>query len=467
MHLPNWLNPQLPLKRWPYLLCGLALFALKYNLDRLICYAAFDSTWYLWDYFNYLDLPTASSPRDPALAWTLALTALPFIIVGTLLTLRRLLDAGLPRWMVSLFFFPLINLALFGLLAIIPSSKTGVPQKAGVPQDETHRRNWLDQVMPVGEKGNAVLAVAVTAVLAIFATWFSIKIAGDYGWNLFIGIPFMQGLAAALLYGYRKPKSLRQCLSVTFISVMFLGLLILILAFEGLLCILMALPIALPLALLGAFMGYHIQRRTSNGVPAAILVFAILPLGGWIESHGHQQPQLVPVTTTIIIDRPKQEVWNQLVAFNDMHEPKEWLFRTGIAFPIRAIIEGKGVGSIRRCQFSTGDFVEPITVWNEPSLLRFSVQKMPPPLVEWSFYNDLQLPHLENYFVSEKGQFKLTTLANGQTVLEGTTWYRHRIWPRVYWRLWSDYILHAIHLRVLNHIKHEAETHQISKTKIH
>ena len=67
-----------------------------------------------------------------------------------------------------------------------------------------------------------------------------------------------------------------------------------------------------------------------------------------------------------------------------MREPKDWLFRTGIAFPIRAIIEEKGVGNIRRCQFSTGDFVEPITVWNEPRLLRLSVQKMPP-LVEWSF----------------------------------------------------------------------------------
>ena len=81
----------------------------------------------------------------------------------------------------------------------------------------------------------------------------------------------------------------------------------------------------------------------SNGVPAAILIFAFLPLGSWIESNAHQQPQLVPITTSIIIDRSKQEVWSQLVAFNDMVEPTEWIFRSGIAFPVRAVIEGKGV----------------------------------------------------------------------------------------------------------------------------
>ena len=31
------------------------------------------------------------------------------------------------------------------------------------------------------------------------------------------------------------------------------------------------------------------------------------------------------------------------------------------------------------------------------------------------------------------------------------------MWPAFYWRLWSDAIIHRIHLRVLNHIKELAE----------
>jgi hypothetical protein len=48
-------------------------------------------------------------------------------------------------------------------------------------------------------------------------------------------------------------------------------------------------------------------------------------------------------------------------------------------------------------------------------------------------------------------------LANGNTLLEGTTWYYNKIKPGLYWDLWSDYIIHKIHERVLNHIKDEAE----------
>jgi hypothetical protein len=64
---------------------------------------------------------------------------------------------------------------------------------------------------------------------------------------------------------------------------------------------------------------------------------------------------------------------------------------------------------------------------------------------------------LHGFLVSEGGQFLLTPLANGGTHLEGTTWYRHGLWPSAYWQLWSDFIIHKIHLRVLRHIRDKAE----------
>jgi len=64
---------------------------------------------------------------------------------------------------------------------------------------------------------------------------------------------------------------------------------------------------------------------------------------------------------------------------------------------------------------------------------------------------------LNGFFSSKRGQFKLEVLESGGPRLVGTTWYCHNMWPEAYWRLWSDPILHAIHRRVLNHIKHEVE----------
>jgi len=48
-------------------------------------------------------------------------------------------------------------------------------------------------------------------------------------------------------------------------------------------------------------------------------------------------------------------------------------------------------------------------------------------------------------------------LADGHTLLEGTTRYQHGLWPAEYRRWWSDAIIHRIHLRVLTHIRALAE----------
>jgi hypothetical protein len=78
-------------------------------------------------------------------------------------------------------------------------------------------------------------------------------------------------------------------------------------------------------------------------------------------------------------------------------------------------------------------------------------------MTELSPYADLVPRHLHGYFKSQQGQFRLTRLRGDRTLLEGTTWYQHGLWPSQYWRLWSDAIVHRIHLRVLNHIRTLAE----------
>ena len=84
---------------------------------------------------------------------------------------------------------------------------------------------------------------------------------------------------------------------------------------------------------------------------------------------------------------------------------------------------------------------------------------------EWTFYSDIHPPHLEGYLVSRRGQFLLTRLPDGRTQLEGTTWYEHGLWPSEYWRVWSDKIIHAIHLRVLKHVKQLAEADEAGPKK--
>jgi hypothetical protein len=181
------------------------------------------------------------------------------------------------------------------------------------------------------------------------------------------------------------------------------------------------------------------------------------------EDSRENKEKLRAVVTSIDIKASPEIVWQQVIAFPDLKAPTEFIFKTGIAYPINATIIGSGVGAVRHCNFSTGSFIEPITVWDQPKLLQFSVVDQPAPMKELSFY-DVKPNHLHGYWVSQKGQFKLIRLQDGSTRLEGTTWYLNKIKPDLYWTLWSDYIVHQIHHRVLRHIKEQAEKNHNTKT---
>ena len=52
---------------------------------------------------------------------TMFALALPFLVVGVVLTVRRLRDADWPLWLVALFFAPMpINIVFFIVLCLVP-----------------------------------------------------------------------------------------------------------------------------------------------------------------------------------------------------------------------------------------------------------------------------------------------------------------------------------------------------------
>jgi hypothetical protein len=164
------------------------------------------------------------------------------------------------------------------------------------------------------------------------------------------------------------------------------------------------------------------------------------------------------VTTAIEIDAAPEVVWRQVTSFGDIRARPGWLFKTGLAYPLRARLEGTGAGAIRHCEFTTGAFVEPITVWDAPRRLAFDVIAQPPPLQEWSPYSRVFAPHVDGFFRTSHGEFRLLALDGGRTRLEGRTWYTLDMQPAMYWTAIADTILHAIHTRVLEHVKSGAES---------
>jgi hypothetical protein len=315
----------------------------------------------------------------------------------------------------------------------------------------------LNTILPEAEKKRQWIAVGITIIISGLLTLWGIYGIGEYGFALFVFTPFFIGACPAILFGYKRETTWKQSRQISFLTLAIATFFLLLFAIEGVICIVMAAPFGMLLTFAGSATGYAIISKTPKNGPAAIVILmALIPTTAFIEKDN--EPALISVVTSIEIAANAETVWKNVIEFPQLAPPTEFLFKTGIAYPINAKIDGSGVGAVRHCNFTTGSFVEPVTVWNEPGLLKFDVEEQPAPMKELSFWK-IDAPHLHDYFISRQGQFKLTALPNGHTLLEGTTWYYHDIKPQFYWQLWSRYIIHKIHLRVLEHIKHTSEKH--------
>ena len=299
-----------------------------------------------------------------------------------------------------------------------------------------------------------LFAILATCIFSWGFAYLATNIFIDYAFGLFIWLPIVLGASATIIYGYKNEVSKRSLKLTSFLTLGIFCLGLLTFAFEGVICIAMAAPIGLFFTWLGYLIGYEIIKgKTVTNAPAAMIVLLLsVPAFMGFEYATNSSEDIRSVTTTIEINASAETVWKNVIAFPQLKEPTQFIFKTGIAYPISAQIEGQGVGAIRHCNFSTGSFVEPITIWDEPRLLKFDVASQPEPMKELSPY-DIHPNHLHGYWVSKQGQFKLTPLPNGHTLLEGTTWYMNKIKPGIYWTIWSDNIVHSIHQRVLLHIK--------------
>jgi hypothetical protein len=461
INFADLLRPSGTVDRGIYALIGVLGFALKHNLDRLLASYGFHRP---WDIFNYW-VPVRDVARITELRGTeaeflgaMVALALPFIWIGVVLTMKRLRSAGLSTQLVALFFIPFLNLLFFLVLCVLPARDVS---EAGAVVRGKERS--LLRVIPESAVGSAAISLLITVPLGFGAALLGTQVLKNYGWGLFVALPFAMGFGAALIYGVRQPRSIGGCIGVACLSVALLGGVLLCLAVEGVVCLIMAIPIALPLAILGGVCAHAVQRRNwlHRDAPAFLSILLIFVPGvEWTEHVVSMHPLVYVVRTAIDVAAPPEKVWQQVVAFSEIPPPTEWMFRAGIAYPIRAEMLGSGVGAERHCVFSTGTFIEPIEVWDAPRQLKFSVTSNPPPMQEWTPYSHIDTPHLHGFLISEGGQFLLTPLPGGGTRLEGTTWYKHSLWPAAYWHVWSDAIIHQIHLRVLKHIRDEVESKQ-------
>lgn len=446
--------------RKQYLTWGFALAAAKFVVDTSIVYGFTGRTWSPLGYV----LPSAilryehMSSTPEAVHVLLAVAAMPFLWVGLSMSVRRAADAGVSPWLGVIFLVPIANYLAIAALGLTPTKSSAAWEPARLtpyrrPEDAEASPPSVVE-LPSGLQA-AMIGVLACIGVGLFMIGVSVYGVGAYGMTLFFVTPFTMGAVSSVIYNRHHLRSLKQTIGLAILGTTLTGCVVLLFAIEGAICLAMAFPIAAVLASVGSIIAWVIisSARTSRGPAGLLLVLPALAVGEAKVSH----PTLRDVTTSIEIDAPPEKVWPNVVGFSELPAPPSWMRRLGVAYPMRARIEGSGVGAVRRCEFSTGPFVEPITVWDEPRHLAFDVTSQPPSMTEWSPYQRVNAPHLEGYMVSKGGEFRLTPLPGGRTRLEGTTHYTLAIYPEIYWVVYGEALLHTIHGRVLAHIKSLSE----------
>jgi hypothetical protein len=329
------------MRRLPYILWTAVFLAAAYLLLRLVLIFTSGVSERFpgpWQFLDPLGMIFGTGKR---FYWTL-LIHVALTIIFVLTGIWRARDAGWRPWIGALMVFPVVRLFVFTALAIVPG-------RAYRGERELSRSPFLDRVLPRSKRGSAVAAILISIALMLPLCLLNVRWLEDYGLALFIGLPFLLGATSAFLHGYHHKRTLGSSLAVAALAMSFALLMIFLVAMEGVVCLLMAVPVAYPVVLAGALVGHALSQGTHGHVRAMVLVILMVPGLMASETLDHQAPPLYSVTTSVLVHAPAQRIWDSMIAFSRIDEPKELLFNAGIAYPTEARIKGTGVGAVRYC----------------------------------------------------------------------------------------------------------------------
>ena len=401
-----------------------------------------------WQFYA-MPLPTLArhySASDAALILALGclLTAAWALVA---LAFRRAADADVSGWNAAFVLAPLVQIPVILLLCMLPSriAESPIPVAKEVSA-------WRSATVAQGLVFGVALTVLGVAVAALLF--------GSYGFGVFVVSPFIIGATTGYFANHTHDIGASHT-SKLVVSALLLGAIALVVtALEGILCVILAAPLAIGTGLLGGQLGRAIAVRSRRPPRQALSGLALLPLVFTIEKV---LPPAIQFDTqsTIHVSAPPAAVWKILVHTDLSEEPVAAPFRLGIAYPVRGAVIGEGIGAMRIGEFSTGRALERVTAWIPNRKLAFIMLNEVAAMHELSPYAHVHAPHVVGYFRTTDTSFELASQAGGGTELIERTSHELRLEPVLYWLPLARWVVQENNARVLGHIKRKAETSQL------
>ncbi len=184
-------------------------------------------------------------------------------------------------------------------------------------------------------------AVAAGALTGVALPAFSIYVEQLYGIALFFGIPVAIGFVVSGVLRRFGARPLRDSMLCTFGAAFVASMGFLVMGREGLICVLMAVPIASPFLAIGALLGYFAFHRRRAPAASVVAMLVIVATMVHVEANVRREPRVEIVEDSVIIHATPAEVWSSVVALDAVPRPRNWMYRVGLACPQRTRIQSQ------------------------------------------------------------------------------------------------------------------------------
>lgn len=241
-----------------------------------------------------------------------------------------------------------------------------------------------------------------------------------YGISFFVFLPFA--------LGYILGKSTLKSASLAGLIISLVIFMILLFAggLEGMVCILMAMPLIIGAVAFGALVKYLIKKyhntdKKENLIKSSIIPLCLFLTFGFVETILTKNVNhIIEVKTEIILPYSSMEVYETIKSVDTLDVEKPFLMKLDLPIPQKCILDEEKVGAIRTCYFEEGKIIERVTELEKGKILRMDVI-------------DYQLTG-RNWFEFKEAIYTFKELKNGNCKMTRITTYSSELYPRLYWQ---------------------------------
>ncbi len=272
--------------------------------------------------------------------------------------------------------------------------------------------------------------------------------------------PFVLGFLTVYVASSKRKISFKQMITIPWTaSSLCLGA-ILLLAWEGWICVVLEFPLFLMMASVGGLLAGLFSGKVRNYLGFYSYSIVLIPLVIGPLETGIQAPQIFTnAQSQIVINASKSKVWELIRSVSPIREEEHkfnLVHYMGFPRPIEATLEGEGLGAYRNAVFEGNlIFKETIYEWEPEKKLSFRIKANTEEIPATTLDEHVTIGG--PYFDVLNGTYEIVELEPNKTLLKLSSSFRVSTKFNWYSNFWARFIMTDIQDYILEIVKKRGE----------